>query len=62
MEGKRVLMSVAEVCDYLGVARDTWDKWRCKGRSPRALRLPNGELRIDARELDVWLDELGEAA
>ena len=49
------LLSVAEVCDFLGVSKDTWAKWRAKGTAPAVIRLPNGSLRISVKELDEWL-------
>jgi len=49
------LLTVIEVCDYLGETKDTWAKWRAKGTGPRAIRLPNGSLRISETELDKWL-------
>ena len=52
------LMTVNEVCDYLEVSRDTWDKWRSKGKGPRARRLPNGSLRVTEEDLSEWVDEL----
>ena len=55
MELSSRLLTVAETCDYLGVTRDTWTKWRAKGTSPAAIRLPNGSLRIPAEELASWL-------
>ena len=51
-------MTVEQVCDYLEVSRDTWDKWRAKGTGPRARRLPNGSLRISEDDLAVWVDDL----
>jgi excisionase family DNA binding protein len=52
------LMTVEQVCEYLGVSRDTWDKWRTKGTSPKARRLPNGSLRVSEDDLAVWVEEL----
>ncbi len=53
-------LKVADVITLLGVSRDTWDKWRAKGAgyTPPARRLPNGELRIDERDLEAWMDDL----
>jgi excisionase family DNA binding protein len=51
----RAHLTIAEVCDELGVSRSTLYDWRAKGRGPRSLRLPNGEIRIRRTELDNWL-------
>jgi excisionase family DNA binding protein len=48
-------MTLAEVCDELGVARSTFNDWRAKGRAPKCIKLPNGSLRIRRTELDRWL-------
>lgn len=51
-------MTVEQVCEYLVVSRDTWDKWRTKGTGPKARRLPNGSLRVAEEDLAVWVEEL----
>jgi len=49
-------LTVAEVCDELNVAKSTFYDWRTKGRAPRCIRLPNGDLRIRRSELDRWME------
>jgi predicted DNA-binding transcriptional regulator AlpA len=51
------LLSVAQVCDELGVSRSTWEKWRARRVAPVAIRLPNGDLRVRRSELVSWLLE-----
>ena len=53
---------VAEVCAELRIARSTFYEWRAKGRAPRCIKLPNGDLRIRRTELDRWLDAHEDAA
>jgi excisionase family DNA binding protein len=48
-------LTLAEVCEELGVARSTFNDWRAKGRAPRCIKLPNGSLRIRRAELDRWV-------
>jgi hypothetical protein len=36
--------------------------WTAKGRAPRCIKLPNGEIRIRRSDLDRWLDTCEEAA
>jgi excisionase family DNA binding protein len=55
-------LTVEQLCAELQVARSTYYEWRAKGRGPRSLKLPNGEIRIRRDDLDRWLDGLGEAA
>lgn len=50
-------MTVAEVCAELKVARRTFYDWRAKGRGPKCLKLPNGDLRIRRRDFDSWLSQ-----
>ena len=54
----RTLLTVAEVCEELGVHYKTMQKWRARGVGPKAVRLPNGQLRIDRAELDAWMESL----
>jgi predicted DNA-binding transcriptional regulator AlpA len=48
-------LTLAEVCAELRIARSTFYDWRAKGRAPRCIKLPNGELRVRRAELDRWL-------
>ncbi len=55
------LLTVAQVLAALGdVSPRTFYRWRATGKAPRAIRLPNGELRIWRSELNAWLDRLRE--
>ncbi|MFF1822078.1 helix-turn-helix transcriptional regulator [Kribbella sp. NPDC058245] len=58
----RERLTVEEVCADLGVSRSTFYDWRAKGRSPRCIKLPNGEIRVRRAELERWLDSREEAA
>jgi excisionase family DNA binding protein len=49
------LLTIAQVCEELGVSRSTFYDWRAKGRAPNGLKLPNGEIRVRRNELDRWL-------
>ncbi|MGP4099835.1 helix-turn-helix transcriptional regulator [Nonomuraea sp. KM90] len=55
-------MTVADFCAELGIARSTFYDWRAKGRAPRCLKLPNGDLRIRRTDYDRWLASLEDAA
>jgi predicted DNA-binding transcriptional regulator AlpA len=61
MAGRKHL-TVNEFCDEVGVARSTFYDWRAKGRAPKCLKLPNGELRIRRHDYDAWLDTCDEHA
>jgi excisionase family DNA binding protein len=55
-------LTLAEVCAELRISRSTFYDWRAKGRAPRCIKLPNGDLRIRRSELESWLDAHEEAA
>lgn len=52
----------AEVCQLVRVPRSTFDDWRAKGRAPKHIRLPNGQLRFAAADVTAWLKEMEAAA
>ena len=53
---------IAQLCKELGISRSTFYEWRAKGRAPRCIKLPNGEIRIRRAEFERWLDSLEEVA
>ena len=56
MTRSKNFMSVAEFCEEIGIARSTWDDWKAKGKGPRCIKLPNGQLRIRRSEFERWLE------
>lgn len=57
------LLTLEEVYAELGgIARSTFYDWRAKGKAPRCIKLPNGDLRVRRTELDRWLTERVDAA
>jgi len=59
----RELIPLAQVLAELGdergpLARSTFDDWRARGAAPKVIKLPNGQLRVDRADLNVWLDSL----
>ena len=55
-------LTIAQLCNELGISRSTFSEWRAKGRAPRCIKLPNGEIRIRRAEFERWLDSLEEVA
>jgi excisionase family DNA binding protein len=55
-------LTIAQLCEELGISRSTFYEWRAKGRAPRCIKLPNGEIRIRRTEFERWLDSLEEVA
>lgn len=66
MAPRRTYLTITQFCEELGgerpIARSTFYEWRAKGRGPRCIKLPNGELRIRRDELERWLDSCEEEA
>ena len=55
-------LTIAQLCNELGISSSTFYEWRAKGRAPRCIKLPNGEIRIRRTEFERWLDSLEEVA
>jgi excisionase family DNA binding protein len=51
----RTKLTIVEVCEELNISRSTFYDWRAKGKAPRCIKLPNGEIRVRRSELDRWL-------
>ena len=62
MERPQDRLTIAQLCNELGISRSTFYEWRAKGRAPRCIKLPNGEIRIRRTEFERWLDSLEEVA
>ncbi len=53
-------LTIADICTDLGISRSTFYEWRAKGRGPRCIKLPNGDIRINRAEYERWLTTLEE--
>jgi predicted DNA-binding transcriptional regulator AlpA len=62
VKSARELLTVAAFCAELQIARSTFYDWMAKGRAPRCLKLPNGQLRIDRCDVDAWFKNCEVAA
>lgn len=51
-------LTIQYICNDLGIARSTFYEWRAKGRGPKCIRLPNGDIRVRRRHYEAWLAEL----
>ena len=54
-------LTLAQLCDELQIARSTFYEWRAKGRAPKCIKLPNGDLRVRRADLERCLAGLEEA-
>ncbi|MEW2084174.1 helix-turn-helix domain-containing protein [Streptomyces sp. NPDC005283] len=55
-------MTIPQVIADLKVAPSTFYRWRQLGKAPRAIKLPNGDVRIRRSEYERWLTEREDAA
>lgn len=55
-------ISVAEICEALGISTRTFYEWRAKGLAPECIKLPNGSLRVEPDEYTRWLKTLKQVA
>lgn len=53
---KRELLTVDEFCQEVRISRSTFYDWKATGRAPRCRKLPNGQLRMDRRDVDAWYE------
>ncbi|MDO0934542.1 helix-turn-helix domain-containing protein [Streptomyces sp. DG2A-72] len=62
-KAKRQTLKLAEALDEIGVSRAAFYRMRARGKAPRHLKLPNGQIRIRRADLDAWFDacEVSEA-
>ncbi|MGW7669425.1 helix-turn-helix transcriptional regulator [Streptomyces sp. NRRL F-5122] len=56
------MLSIDQVIAEIGVPRATFYRWRQLRKGPRAIKLPNGSVRIRRSELERWIEALEEAA
>ncbi|MFJ7274695.1 helix-turn-helix transcriptional regulator [Kitasatospora sp. NPDC098663] len=59
---KRELLKLPVVLAELGMSRAAFYRMRARGRGPRLIKLPNGQVRIDRADLDTWIDSCQVAA
>jgi predicted DNA-binding transcriptional regulator AlpA len=55
-------LTIAEIIEDLGIPPSTFYRWRATGKGPRAIKLPNGAVRVRRSEYERWLAALEEAA
>ncbi|QGZ49978.1 helix-turn-helix domain-containing protein [Streptomyces sp. QHH-9511] len=56
------MLKLPEVLEELGMSRAAFYRMRARGKGPRLLKLPNGQLRVRRSDLDAWLSGCEEAA
>lgn len=62
-DGRREgLVTVGEFLELVRVSRRTFNRWREVGTAPRAIKLPNGQLRMRQGDVESWLSDHEESA
>ncbi|GEC08502.1 excisionase [Streptomyces spinoverrucosus] len=56
------MLTISEVVEEIGVPMSTFYRWRQLRKGPKAIKLPNGAVRIRRSELERWIADLEEAA
>ena len=55
-------LTIAEIIEDLGVPPSTFYRWRAAGKGPRAIKLPNGAVRVRRSEYERWIAAMEDAA
>lgn len=56
------MLTISQVITEIGVPRATFYRWRQLRKGPKAIKLPNGAVRIRRSEFDRWIAGLEETA
>ncbi|WP_333768752.1 helix-turn-helix transcriptional regulator [Streptomyces sp. IBSBF 2435] len=43
-----------DVLDEIGMSRSAFYRMRARGKAPKCVRLPNGQIRVRRSDLDSW--------
>ena len=54
-------LTVAELCEELGISKSTFYDWRAARKAPACIKLPNGGIRIRRIDLERWLESRRDA-
>ncbi|WP_329456763.1 helix-turn-helix transcriptional regulator [Streptomyces sp. NBC_01497] len=56
------MLKLPEVLTEIGMSRAAFYRMRARGKAPRIIKLPNGQLRVRRSDLDTWLTGCEELA
>ncbi|MFJ3758841.1 helix-turn-helix transcriptional regulator [Streptomyces sp. NPDC090080] len=56
------LLKLPEVLEEIDMSRAAFYRMRARGKAPRLIKLPNGQIRCRRDDLDIWLTSYQEAA
>ncbi|EFL39755.1 helix-turn-helix transcriptional regulator [Streptomyces griseoflavus] len=56
------MLKLPEVLSELGMSRAAFYRMRARGKAPKLIKLPNGQLRCRRADLDSWWSSMEDAA
>lgn len=56
------MLKLAEVLEEIDMSRAAFYRMRARGKAPRLIKLPNGQLRVRRTDLDNWLSDCEQVA
>ncbi|MEU5399732.1 helix-turn-helix domain-containing protein [Streptomyces sp. NPDC005963] len=56
------MLKLPEVLSELDMSRAAFYRMRARGKAPKLIKLPNGQLRIRRADFDTWLSDCERAA
>lgn len=56
------LLKLPEVLEEIDMSRAAFYRMRARGKAPKLIKLPNGQIRCRRDDLDTWLTSYQEAA
>ncbi|GGO58332.1 excisionase [Streptomyces daqingensis] len=55
-------LKLPSVLEEMDVSRSAFYRMRARGKAPRCIKLPNGQIRVRRRDLDAWFEACEEQA
>lgn len=56
------MLKLPEVLTEIGMSRAAFYRMRARGQAPKLRKLPNGQVRVSRRDLDVWWEGCEQSA
>ncbi|GAA4657391.1 helix-turn-helix domain-containing protein [Streptomyces chumphonensis] len=56
------MLKLPEVLEEIGMSRAAFYRMRARGKAPRIRKLPNGQVRISRKDLDMWWERCEQSA
>ncbi|MFJ9415065.1 helix-turn-helix transcriptional regulator [Streptomyces sp. NPDC101227] len=56
------MLKLPEVLEELDMSRAAFYRMRARGKAPKIIKLPNGQLRVRRADLDAWWTECERSA